>query len=928
MDFTEKYSSTAIGTGSVSISDISPVEHIVGVQLQYHSKNLISSENIIKGSFDPVGGFLNGEHLLRTETPIKVVSGSTYTVSCDASYDLQYVYFYGENNEYISNIWMGRPKNHYYTFTVPNGAEFVSIGFEIDGASASTSVNLDDAKANSKIQLELGNTATEHEPNPYTFEGMKVTTCGKNLIHYPYLQIEQNDTLFSGGIDFTDLGDGRIRAVGTATRTVSLVLSKTISLVDSVTYSIKVTDTNKINVVVSYRDAAGVQNWWGQGAKRTWSRDYSVLDVYIQITSGAVIDTIIEPMICEGTDVNTPYEPYISAEYTANADGTVPGVKSIASVMNIFAEIPSVSIEATYYNQIYDGGVAARLATIAENVPKVYAAGQKSMIDESKIIEKTVSGRGSVYVNDVSEIPHEVEVKLSGPAGKNLFDFEKIVEHVLTNGVGFSVVTFNEKRCLRIVGAWAPPFDFPENFINCFHCSMYSEGDYHKSVMGFYFASNTHYLSAISSSDTSSAWRTRTVYSQGNSYLKQIQFYAGNDETSPIYIDLDSVMFEASTTPTGYEPYTEDFTGKKVTVYGANLLNEKEIAPVQINADGWTRYGWAFPNLPSGTYYLTINGNNSSHIVSYKIITSGVYGTYISPYTSTEVITLGEGQSLVIYLHETHSALPDDLHLQLSLCNVEYEPYVEPTDYISDADGVVVKSISPNMHVIVDGDITAKYHRSYGIDLEHSRFWDGILSGQNWQNKFTGSSWNDNTFYPHKDIKPTGTANNLFSLCEITDLVGRLRECGAVLDTSGITVRTDRMFSYATKLTTVPYLDVRNGNYAAGQLNGMFEYCYKLKTIEGIQIADDGSTKLGSGIFTRCDSLENVTFFGTIGGQDHVVFSYSPLLTHDSILGVLNALKDLTVEGTTQTLTLGATNLAKLTDGEKSIATEKGWTLA
>jgi hypothetical protein len=31
---------------------------------------------------------------------------------------------------------------------------------------------------------------------------------------------------------------------------------------------------------------------------------------------------------------------------------------------------------------------------------------------------------------------------------------------------------------------------------------------------------------------------------------------------------------------------------------------------------------------------------------------------------------------------------------------------------------------------------------------------------------------------------------------------------------------------------------------------------------------------------------------------------------------------------TTKTLTIGSTNLAKLTDAEKKIATDKGWTLA
>lgn len=54
------------------------------------------------------------------------------------------------------------------------------------------------------------------------------------------------------------------------------------------------------------------------------------------------------------------------------------------------------------------------------------------------------------------------------------------------------------------------------------------------------------------------------------------------------------------------------------------------------------------------------------------------------------------------------------------------------------------------------------------------------------------------------------------------------------------------------------------------------------------------------------------------------------LLNHDTLIRFLNALYDYASEGSTGTYTLklGTTNLAKLTDEEKAIATNKGWTLA
>ena len=50
-----------------------------------------------------------------------------------------------------------------------------------------------------------------------------------------------------------------------------------------------------------------------------------------------------------------------------------------------------------------------------------------------------------------------------------------------------------------------------------------------------------------------------------------------------------------------------------------------------------------------------------------------------------------------------------------------------------------------------------------------------------------------------------------------------------------------------------------------------------------------------------------------------------PVALHDSLMVVINGLQTVT---TTQKLILGATNLAKLTDAEKKVATDKGWTLA
>jgi hypothetical protein len=134
-----------------------------------NGKNLFDLNNIIKGSFGSDGQYLNTPHVIRTSEPISVIGGETYVVSCDSSYDLRYLYFYGSENEYISSVWMDRVQS--YKFTAPTDARFVNIGFEIDGATSGMVADIEAAKANSKMQLEFGSVKTEYTPyrEPITY---------------------------------------------------------------------------------------------------------------------------------------------------------------------------------------------------------------------------------------------------------------------------------------------------------------------------------------------------------------------------------------------------------------------------------------------------------------------------------------------------------------------------------------------------------------------------------------------------------------------------------------------------------------------------------------------------------------------------------------------------------------------------------------
>ena len=56
--------------------------------------------------------------------------------------------------------------------------------------------------------------------------------------------------------------------------------------------------------------------------------------------------------------------------------------------------------------------------------------------------------------------------------------------------------------------------------------------------------------------------------------------------------------------------------------------------------------------------------------------------------------------------------------------------------------------------------------------------------------------------------------------------------------------------------------------------------------------------------------------------------SYTHKHTLETVLGILNALPDITSDGLTLTCKLGTQDLAQLTDDQKAIGTSKGWTLA
>lgn len=161
-----------------------------------------------------------------------------------------------------------------------------------------------------------------------------------------------------------------------------------------------------------------------------------------------------------------------------------------------------------------------------------------------------------------------------------------------------------------------------------------------------------------------------------------------------------------------------------------------------------------------------------------------------------------------------------------------------------------------------------------------------------------------------------------------------------VMDTSNVnTMRC--IFAVCTSLTSVPEMNTSQ----VTDMYGMFQYCSSLTTVPEM---DTSKVTDMSVMFQGCTSLTSVpemdaskvtTMFGMfddsfsltdlggfIGLKVDLYLGESNSLTHDSLMNVINKAADVTASP--KTLTLGSTNIVKLSDAERGIATTKGWTLA
>ena len=189
---------------------------------------------------------------------------------------------------------------------------------------------------------------------------------------------------------------------------------------------------------------------------------------------------------------------------------------------------------------------------------------------------------------------------------------------------------------------------------------------------------------------------------------------------------------------------------------------------------------------------------------------------------------------------------------------------------------------------------------------------DGLISYMDTSNVTNMDSTFTNcinlTTIPQLYTPKVTTMQNMFQDCSNLTSV-------PMLDTSKVT-KMSGMFNGCAKLTTIPKFDTSN----VIDMRSMFSFCGDLTTVPELD-ASKVDWAYFSNIFSGCKKLTSIGLHGFVSP----ISIDSTALGHDALVAFLNQAGTATRGAS---ITMGSAKLALLSDEEKAIATNKGWTLA
>lgn len=404
-----EYMNAKVSGTAISVNDVSPIEHNVGVQLK--SKNLLNVKDRTVITYDGSGlnfvenaiylnmarngvysytkttydisnpqqlKFKTYSHAFGLNFSFKAKANETYTLSCSNFDNTQHrmgVGFFTKDCALISHLPIGEyPYTTVpVTFTTPANCYWMLV------IVASSTGGVGKELTFENVQLELGTTATEYTPYVEELGGIEVSRYGKNLfdvnldphsIHYDVRLVSLNDgeltikqnatTQYASyniaipnannlvGKAITISCDCKVGEGGnnTSVRVLWLDANGHASAGTDILYKPYVSSNEYQHISVS-----GVVN-----AQPDESHDTLALMFYSNV-SGTLSDgeyySYFKNIQIELGTTATAYEPYTEpTTYQSTADGTVDGIKSISPNMTLLTNNNNVVINANYLRDI------------------------------------------------------------------------------------------------------------------------------------------------------------------------------------------------------------------------------------------------------------------------------------------------------------------------------------------------------------------------------------------------------------------------------------------------------------------------------------------------------------------------------------------------------------------------------------------------
>jgi hypothetical protein len=267
-----------------------------------------------------------------------------------------------------------------------------------------------------------------------------------------------------------------------------------------------------------------------------------------------------------------------------------------------------------------------------------------------------------------------------------------------------------------------------------------------------------------------------------------------------------------------------------------------------------------------------------------------------------------------------------------------------------DAAGQPITGTIPNYDgAITEGAVEgaqAKYEEGVaaGKKSEYDAFWDAFQdygNRTNYNMAFAGGSWTPEMLKPKYPIHPNdGGREYSYEGARIFERFGKKSlDKGSVYDWNEITANMDIDFSSVSHpISLFANANITNLDV---DLSGAVSMYQTFAHSDCGCVSSHDPISIRFKVTEKCVSFSNTFSYSTILAEliltdDSTIAAngfnvqWSTLLSHDSLMSIINALKDYSEDtsGTEWIVTLGSENIAKLTADELYIAEAKGWRVA